>query len=626
MHGATMPNVATTHSTRIGAALGWLARLPLLTEGQLGVLLGQGDWDIRALLRELGRQELVSAASLDSPEFAEALRLYSLTGSGIDALARQMDLEPAVLAARLPVARAELLARLARVETAVGIADTLAMLVDDLRRRVADGTRVGVTLADAGTTHWAPQRGCPRLAPPAVEAWGTLRVGGLQAPFLLAWDRAGAPRAHRRDRVAAWYRADEERSAPWGPELPPVLVVCPAERTVAQWRALVWASAERRGRGCLRTGVTTVAAVTTRGPLGPIWRWSRDDVEREPFDVLVWHGTPSSTTKPVQGHLRLGAASYPPAHTASAGGQAFRCRVARIVRAADCGEAVTVAEYRAAVALELSATQKTLLGWLAQHPLLPVGHLAALLELREAAVHALLGGLARSGLIAADAAAGFADSEGPRFVLTLRGADILAARDGAPLRRYLREGTIAAEGQGPAVRSDGRSTVATGDVRLADLRRRPEHTAGVHQFALTLAREAARERARGRDHRLLAWLNPVEGQEWFAHAGRTVHIWPDARFRYQADDVVYDLLLEWDRGLVRRRDYARKFAAYAAYLAGRGTHQVQMLRLILVTTQAAVPRVREELRATVRQCAALGDITRLITADVVAQDRITTVL
>jgi hypothetical protein len=88
---------------------------------------------------------------------------------------------------------------------------------------------------------------------------------------------------------------------------------------------------------------------------------------------------------------------------------------------------------------------------------------------------------------------------------------------------------------------------------------------------------------------------------------------PDARFHLRADGVVYDPLLEWDRGLVRRRDYARKLASYAAYFAARPEAPDGVPRLLLVTTTAAEGRLSGVLAPLRARCPALAVATRVLT-------------
>lgn len=627
MHGATTHAASADTERLIRATLAWLTRLPLLTEAQFSLLLGCGDGAARTALGNLHRRRLASSIVVDSPEFMEPLRLHYLTDAGAGAPAARSAVGCAPRAEVAPAARAELLAHLARVETAVGIADSVAMLADDLRRYGGDEGGAAIALEDAGSARWALHRGRMPATPPGVEAWARLRAGSLRATVLLAWDRAGAPRAHRRARLAAWYRADDDPEAPWGASLPPLLLVCPNARIIAEWEELLDGSAARRGRGLLRAACTTVPELTIRGPLDRIWRCP-DGARAALLDLLVWEDAAAVRVRP-----SVTWAMWRPvrrqAPSASGGLGEGPCWSLPAIRPGAAIDGRTTAERPAALAIGLSATQKTLLGWVARHPLLPAGHLATFLELPEPAVTALLGGLARWGLIAVDATPGFADGVGPRYVLARRGAEFLAARDGVPLHRYLREGTIAVEGTTGNGPSGGRASAEQGEVRLMDLRRRPAHTAGVQHFALALAREAARHRAAGRDHRVLAWLNPVEGQAWFRHAGGTGHVWPDARFRYRADGVVYDLLLEWDRGLVRRRDYARKFTAYVAYLAGRPggrEDMAEVLRVVVVTPPAAAGRVRAELDRAAARSARLATAMRIITSDTVRGQRITEAL
>lgn len=615
MRAATMPaaSAASESGPAMTRALGWLARLVLLTEAQLGALLGldEDEWQVRGLLGALGRERLVGSVIVDSPEFPEALRLYHLTDAGVRTVAGHMGVSVADLADRLPVRLEEFLARLARVETALGVADALAMLADAAHGSDPGGSAT-VTLVDAGGTHWAPHRGRAAVSLPGIEAWVRLRAGSLRATALLAWDRAGAPRGHRRERVTAWYRADEGRDARWGTSLPPLLVVCPDDRLADQWGSLFDGSAARRGRDLLRAAITTWPELANRGPLAPIWRRPSRCSRADLAELLVWEGETALHAQPdvVRGVSHLPRRQDQPLFGNATAGLAGTMQV--MGSRVGAGRSDTAVR-RASLAVDLSATQKILLGWIARHPLLVAGHLATLMELSERAVTALLDGLVRRELIIVESALVLGERVGPRYVLARRGADYLAVREGVPLHRYLSDGAIAAAGL--SIDSDTAGAGSTA-VRLADVRRHPEHTAGVQEFAMALAREAAARRGRSEDHALLAWLNPTEAHEQFTRCGQIQHIWPDARFHYRAHGVVYDLLLEWDRGLVRRRDYARKFAAYAAYFtrAGRRTDQAERIpRLLVVTTGSALARIRDEIHKAAGRSPGLLDVTRLLT-------------
>ena len=102
----------------------------------------------------------------------------------------------------------DLLTRIVAVETAVGINRLFAGLARDR------GVDASLELVD-GRALPASSRRHDRWWPSGVDAYGCLRAGELCAPFLwhVAWDRAQAPAAHRRARVAAWHRFDVRPAA-----------------------------------------------------------------------------------------------------------------------------------------------------------------------------------------------------------------------------------------------------------------------------------------------------------------------------------------------------------------------------------------------------------------------------
>ena len=287
------------------------------------------------------------------------------------------------------------------------------------------------------------------------------------------------------------------------------------------------------------------------------------------------------------------------------GAPPLRLSSAQLVASSAALRRATALERCAALTLTLSATQKSLLEWIGHHPFLSARELATLHDLREGAVESLLAALTVSRLVNSHVRPGGEEiAPAHRYFLTSAGLHLLAARDGVPARRYLREGVLAAEG----AKQDG-------ERRLTGLLRHFEHTVGANGFAVALAREAAEQRKRGRDHRLDAWLSAAEGQEWFHRDGRTGHVWPDARFRYRANGVPYDVFLEWDRGLVRARDYSRKFEAYGLFFAAMEEAALTYKRLLVVTaSQEAEGRIaRVALDADVS--GALGLATYLTTVD-----------
>jgi hypothetical protein len=456
----------------------------------------------------------------------------------------------------------------ARLETAAALNAFFADIVDVLR---ADEE---VSLEEARSLPWT-RWPASRWWPPGVEAYGSLRSGCWQAPFFVAWDRAGAPTAHRRTRVAGWYAYLVSEGNPWRVEgLPPILVVCPSEREATQWSLAVESSADRRGIAPLAVRIGTASEVFRLGALGAVWR--RPDGHRRATltDRLRWVSEvprqvgiePSPPLVPVEPCQR---------RPHSIGLRDWARQATTEPRSLKPGERV------AALALSTSVTQKELLEWVGHHPFLSAADLAVLSGLREAGTERLVAGLARLGLVDfAVRPAGGDSSPASRHFLTEEGLRLLAARDGVPYRRYGRHGVLAV----------GDSTRGGEGQRLAGLQRHFEHTVGVNNFVVALAAEAASLRARGQDHRLVHWLSAAEAQEWFRWKGRSWHVWPDARFLYRANRLELDVFLEWDRGTMRRRDYLEKFRAYGSFFACRQADHLARCRLLVVTTTPAAER------------------------------------
>jgi hypothetical protein len=551
----------------LASGLLWLARLPFLEEEGLAALLGVDGFVAQkalASLHEAGWTDWIIPAS---PEL-DPRRFYYLTEDGIDALARAMGASREDIESRYAIRRRELLARVARLETAAALNAFFAEVAEVIREDEE------VSLDEARSLPWTR---CPgaRWWPPGVEAYGALRSGCWQAPFFVAWDRAGAPMAHRRTRVVGWYAYLVSEGNPWGAEgVPPILVVCPSEREAAQWALAVESSADRRRIAPLALYIGTAAEVFGLGALGPVWR--RPDGRRRAtlIDRLRWVSEvprqvgvePSLPLVPVD-------LCQPRPHRRGLREWARQTATER--------SSLKPGERMAALALSTSATQKELLEWVGHHPFLSAADLAVLSGLREAGTERLLVGLVQAGLVDFSVrAAGGESSPATRYFLTEAGLRLLAARDGVPHRRYGRHGVLAV---------GGNSTDGEGQ-RLAGLLRHFEHTVGVNNFVVALAGEAATWRARSQDHRLVHWLSAAEAQEWFRWNGRWWHVWPDARFLYRANGFELDIFLEWDRATMRQRDYLEKFRAYGSFFASRHAAHVARCRLLVVTTAPAAER------------------------------------
>jgi hypothetical protein len=527
-------------------------------------------------LASLGEAGCVDWIVPSSPE-VDGQRFYYLTEGGVDALAQSMGADREAVQSRYAVGRRELLARVARLETVVALNAFFADMAENLQGNEE------VSLEQARSVPWTRCRG-DRWWPPGLEAYGSLRSGCWRAPFFVAWDRAGAPMAHRRARVAGWYAYLASKGNPWGVEgLPPILVACPSEREPEQWSLPVESSADRRGVAPLAVFMGVASEVFRLGALDAVWR--RPDGQRRATltDRLRWVSeVPFEAGK-----------QAPPLGPVEPG----RPRPRRVGlrewarQAATDPSGLNPSERAAAFALTTSATQKELLEWVGHHPFLTATDLAVLTGLQEVGTERLLAGLARLGL--ADFAvrpAGGETSPAGRYFLTNDGLQLVAARDGVPYRRYGRHGVLSAGSN--ATDGEGR--------RLAGLRRHFEHTAGANSFVVGLAAEAAALWGRGQDHRLVHWLSAAEAQEWFRWDGRWWHVWPDARLLYQAGGREFDMFLEWDRATMRRRDYVEKFRAYGSFLASRPAGQLKRCRLLVVTTTPAAERRIAEVIETAR--------------------------
>jgi hypothetical protein len=246
--------------------------------------------------------------------------------------------------------------------------------------------------------------------------------------------------------------------------------------------------------------------------------------------------------------------------------------------------------------------EKELLEWIGHHPYLSSSELSVLLNLKQAVIEEHLLNLLKSDLASSIVRGVQGEAiPTPRYFLTQDGLKFLATRDGVPHRRYGRYGVLAAEG-GSGRANDG--------WRLAGLLRHFDHTVGANSYFVRLAAEA-RESSRRGTHRFVAWLNAAEGQEWFRWRDRSWHIWPDGRAIYEVDGRRYDVLLEWDRGLMHRRDLLEKFQGYESWLEARGSKSALNIKLLFVTTSpgrvstlleiaAVSPRLVEVVLATGR--------------------------
>jgi len=529
--------MSTNDSQLEAEAAGWLARLPFLGADELSLLLGVTRHQATGLLGKLKRLGWVEHVDTSSPEL-EPERLYALTQACLPALAQRLGFPEGELEASFPVGRREVLERLPRLETVVGLNRFAAELVAAVRDDIE------VELEDVRALP-SRRRGANAWWPPEVEAFGCMRWGSWHAPFFVAWDRAGAPPFHRRKRVAGWYAFREARH-PWGKDdIPPILVVCPGEAEAEQWsRALL--DAYRGLAAPLPVCLADVTSALREGPLGPVWRRPDGSVRAHLCERLVWRPA-------VPKEAKVPKAAKPPAELEpiSGSGQPLRDRASQVVSSPEeRSRGPSNVERLAALALVTSPAEKRILEWLGPHPLLSADDLAVILRISREIAQRLLDNLLRYGLVdSTDRCLENEASRQRRYFLTHFGLKLLAARDGVPPRRYARHGIVAAAMQGKQ-----------GGGRLQTLLRQFDHTVGVNRFFVRLIADGGRD-----GPRLVRWLSASEAAQRFTCSDVVHWLRPDGAGDVYWQGRVRRFYLEWDRSTAGLPDLMEKCRSYAAY-------------------------------------------------------------
>jgi len=453
-------------------------------------------------------------------------------------MAQYLGLTEGELQVSFAVGRREVLERLTRLETAVGLNRFAAELVAGARDDVE------VELEDMRSLPWR-RRGAQAWWPPDVEGFGCLHWGPWHAPFFVAWDRAGAPPFHRRRRVAGWYTFRDTHH-PWGrDDIPPILVVCPGEAEAEQWaRALL---AARREVAPLSVFLTDVTSALREGPLGPVWRRPDGSVRAHLCERLVWRPAIPEEAKGLR--AANPAAEMEPIES----GQPPWEWAKQVAALPEQGRrAPGTLERLAALSVITSPTEKRMLDWLGHHPLLLAGDLAVILRVSRELAQRLLDSLFRYGLV--DSTNKRLEDEASashRYFLTHVGLRLLAARDGVPPRRYARHGVVAAAMPGKQ-----------GGGRLQTLLRQLDHTVGVNRFFVSLIAAGAKG-----GPRLVRWLSASEAAQRFTCGDVPHWLRPDGAGDVHWQGKVRHFYLEWDRGTMRWPDMISKLRVYASYFA-----------------------------------------------------------
>lgn len=546
-------------TTLAAELLNWLARLPFLAVDDLALLTGSPAPDVEAELCELARAGHVDSITPSSPEL-ERSRLYILT----EPIRRQLAVESqgSEQQSALPLESRDILRRLASLEATVALNVFTAGLVAALRRDPkAELEDIWALPTRRPTTAWWP---------PGIHAFGSVRIGGAGTRFFVVVDRAGAPSAHRAALVAGWYRF-REGARPWGTGcLPLTLILCPGPAWEDAWAQHLLASANRRQLPPL-----PVLLASRKGlrddPDGPHWRRPHDGARATLAERLV--AAPTRTAYRPASPPRL--AGCPPDATDRATPlHRWAQETARDSRKASRLELV------AALSLTISEIERRLLDCLGQHPLLTEPQLATVLGVQPRVLGYAIGRAVRHRLIAVYERA---DTRIPYYCLTATGLELLALRDGVPLRRYARHTPLTAL---PARHSGP----------LPTLLQQFEHTVGANSFFVNWLHEV---RAGG--PRLLAWLSAAESATRFERGGRRRWLRPDGAGTLLIGDHRFPFLLEWDRGTERPPVLAEKLARYEEFFRSKATAASEPTVLFVTNSPQREDLARELATAILRQ-------------------------
>lgn len=518
--------------------LQWLACLPFLGVDDLALLTGQPEPDIELVLREMKQDGLADSITPSSPELGNTA-VHVLSEHSRRWLSSTLG-EPDTRA--LPLARRDVVHRVARLEATVALNVFAAGLVASLRRSadhdVADFRALPV------------RRPQDAWWPPGVLGYGCIRAANGAAPFFVTVDRAGTPAAHRAALIAAWHRF-RESSQPWGHDIPPILVMCPGPAREDDWSRKVLASAMRRDVVPLRLLSTSFLAGTDDVG-GAAFRQAHRSTRAE---LLEW--------LPVRQPEHLCLPSTPRVDVLPPASDKRERPLhlwANDVTTGTC--AATTIEQAAAIALTTSTVAKSLIQCLGHHPLLNEEELATLLHFDRRAVRRVIERAATAGLIVGMERPG---DDYHRYCLGSVGLNALAVRDGVAVRRYKRHALVTVH---PAGNRE----------RMPTLLQQYEHTTGANSIFIAWLRSPEG------GSNLLTWLSAAEAAIGFENGGRWRWLRPDGAGSLVLGDRTFPFLLEWDRGTERVAVLARKFARYAEYYQTCRKSDETVPTLLFVTT------------------------------------------
>ena len=495
---------------RLIAALTWIVRLPLLGDIELARLMAIDEIDARHLRTELDRRGWVEWVAPRVAELDERRRAALFRAEALADLATCSGFATQEIARRAPVSNADLLERLPRIATVTGVNWLLSKLAAGLRARGEMTLDDACSLPLSSTKPWWPN---------GVDAYGVVRGGRGAVRFFVAWDRAGAPDLHRRDRIAKW--AGESRSAD-----PSVIFIVCAD-THAHW---VWDAELRRDVGMPEVRLTTAQELLNAGPRAAIWSTPGSSVR------LWFEQALSSQSSDIAPLLTFPASmQLPERRCGTPGLRAWATTAAVLLRDRP------IRERTAALAIVTSAADKSSLDWLGRHPRLSTRELALFLDLPLRVL------VRRLELLAGIHAVRRLEVDGvERWCITEPALQLLASAEGVPWKRYELHGGVKA----PSLEEDSATRPSMA------------HQLGIIRVFARLAGDA---RAAG--WRLGVWRNEAESAHHFDLDGGAAWIRPDGSGMLRRGSDERPFLLEYDKGTLDAGDYRGKLSGYVRYFA-----------------------------------------------------------